>query len=523
MEKKFISKRPLLLPNQEIGVISTFFTEQMLMRDFSIIRLKPESYVEIILEKQIEVVFIDSNIYENDNMWFDYEIEEIIKLMETVDVNIVIVNNESNDKYISGNYYYINLDIDRKEIDIDGNILNMPVILNENIYNPINDKPKLDVLYFSLGKLIRGEHIQNLHVKEKPVREEIVAEKLTRQVTKELIRKIKNAKVLYIYYSDEIPPTFLKYIEVVAALQNTMVILDSNYDAESNISLNTKDEKSNIELVSAFYRNGIYREKNVIKKHRTAFLEHTLITYKNLNKILQGDVSKEEVGISVITSTKRKWTLDDYVIRLNKQANVKLQVVLLTHGFSLTESEKEKLASKAEFNLTIINEPSTLSFGLCLNKAISFASEKYFTKLDDDDYYYSNYLIDSWIAHKYSSANIVGKHSQFVYLEDSKMIIQRFNSQQYKYSEYVAGATIFCETEFINKYLFSDLKKAVDSDLLRRVREDGGKLYCLHPYEFCIFRAGDKSEHTWQVDDIRLLKSAKIHFIGDPTETIEVN
>src|SRR5699024_5398689 len=204
-------------------------------------------------------------------------------------------------------------------------------------------------------------------------------------------------------------------------------------------------------------------------------------------------------------------------------ANVKLQVVLLTHGFSLTESEKEKLASKAEFNLTIINEPSTLSFGLCLNKAISFASEKYFTKLDDDDYYYSNYLIDSWIAHKYSSANIVGKHSQFVYLEDSKMIIQRFNSQQYKYSEYVAGASIFCETEFINKYLFSDLKKAVDSDLLRRVREDGGKLYCLHPYEFCIFRAGDKSEHTWQVDDIRLLKSAKIHFIGDPTETIEVN
>ena len=72
MENKFISKRPLLLPNQEIGVISTFFTEQMLMRDFSIIRLNPESYVEMILEKQIEVVFIDSHIYENDNLWFDY-------------------------------------------------------------------------------------------------------------------------------------------------------------------------------------------------------------------------------------------------------------------------------------------------------------------------------------------------------------------------------------------------------------------------------------------------------------------
>ncbi|MFC3900395.1 hypothetical protein [Aliicoccus persicus] len=522
MENNIISKRPQLLPNQEIGIISTYFTEQMLQRNFKVIRLKPETYVEEVLERHIEVVFIDSYIYEIDHPWFAYDIEDIISLFEKLDINIVIVNNDSRNSFLRGDYFYINIDSKTKEPIIENNHLHLPIIANEKMFNPINDKPSLDILYFKLGTLKRGKYIQKLHTQVKPLRKEIVTDHITRRIVQELVKTIKKAKVLYIYYSEELPDTLVHYIEVLAALQNTKVILDSNYKLESNLSINTRDDESNIELVNAFHRDGIYREKNNIENHRIAFLKNTLIQYNDFSEILSGRINKEDIRVSVVTSTKRKWTLKDYVERLNNQANVQLQVVLVTHGFIMDQSEIRALQEQANFSLTIISKPSSLSFGLCLNEAISLATEKYFTKIDDDDYYYSNYLIDSWIASKYTDANIIGKHSQFVYLEETEMVIQRFSNAQYRYSEYVAGATIFCETSFINKYLFSDLRKAVDSDLLRRVREDGGRLYCTHPYEFCIFRAGDKSEHTWQIDDTRLLKSAKIHFIGNPHLTIQV-
>jgi len=74
----FINKRPLLDQGQEVALISTYLTEQMILRDFSIVRLTPQNFEEVIMERNIEVVFIDSYIYETDNKWYEYKIEEIV-------------------------------------------------------------------------------------------------------------------------------------------------------------------------------------------------------------------------------------------------------------------------------------------------------------------------------------------------------------------------------------------------------------------------------------------------------------
>lgn len=518
----FINKRPLLSKGQEVAVISTYLTEQMIVRDFSVVRLSPTNYEEKIMERNIEVVFIDSSIYEKDHTWYKFETKTIIDLIRKLDVNIIIVNNDDTKQYVDDEYFHINIYQNNKDIDLNHNILSIPVVLNENLFNPINDNPKLDVLYFHIGKLIRNQYIQKLHVKFNPKREEIVNDVLTRKVIIELIHKIKNTKVLYIYFEENLPEFFIRIVEKIAALQNTIVVLDSNYSTEYDLSINTKNEESNIDYLRTFCQKGIFREKKLITNHRKIFLNNTLMQYETLDKIIQGNTNKKDIGVSVITSTKRKWTLTEYIERLNNQSIVKLDVTLLTHGFELDSQEKDEYQKQAKFNINFLAQSSNVSFGDCLNECISLTTKEYFTKIDDDDYYYENYLIDSWIAKQYSNADIVGKHAQFVYLESNEMVLQRFERQQYKYTEYVAGATIFCKTDFIKQYLFSDLPKAVDSDLLRRVREDKGRLYCLHPYEFCIFRANDKSEHTWQIEDTRLLKSAKIHFIGNPKDTIQV-
>src|SRR5699024_459071 len=141
------------------------------------------------------------------------------------------------------------------------------------------------------------------------------------------------------------------------------------------------------------------------------------------------------------------------------------------------------------FDLKIITQSSDITLGECLNDCIEFVESDYITKMDDDDFYYPNYLLDAWIAKKYSQASIVGKNAQFVYMEGENLTIQRFRQQQQRFTTYVAGGTIFCETSLLKEYKFSDIPRAVDTDLFNRVLGDGGNIFSTHPYEFCLYRS----------------------------------
>lgn len=527
MKDTFVNKKPRFSNNQDIGLITTYLTEQMFTEYFKVTQLNLDDYIEVIFEKKLEVVFIDSYIYEEDHSWYQINIYDILKELSLLDINIIIINNDNRYKYSGEDYFVIDIDYSTDKISSSSNKLTMPPVLDEKKYNPIDDKPKLDILYLCFGKFERTEQIQFLHKHFKPKREEIISEKITRLQIIHIMKKIKESKVLYLYYSNKVSETLLKYIEIASSLQNTTLILNEKYEVTNDNDyfdiINTKDDESNMNYIRAFSKPGKFKEISNIKKHRNIFLTNTLAMYNSIPRILNGEIEKNEISVSVVTSTKRKNTLLEYVNRMNSQNFVTCEIILLTHGFTLNETEKNELNKKSIHKIKILEESNKTSYGNCLNKCISNIENDYFSKIDDDDFYYSNYLIDNWIAMKYSSADIVGKHSQFVYLESNEFVLQRFHQQQYRYSPYVAGATIFCTSEFIRHYMFSDLPRAIDSDLLRRVSADNGSVYCGHPYEFCIFRDNDKDAHTWQVSDIRLLKSAKIHFYGDPKDTLEIS
>ena len=522
-----INKNPYPQQGQNVGVITTSLSTQLLDKNFIINQLPLNDFESTVIDNRLEVVFIDSTLYEIDHEWYGIEFLEILKMMNKLDVNIIIINNDDSYIFESENYFIINIDYKSKEIVFENNSVNLPILLDGEKYNPINKKTNLDVLYLKIGKLARTEHIQLFHKQFKPRREELVYENLDSNLMLELFKKIKETKVLFIYYSESISRNLLKYIEVAASLQNVTVILEHTFEITSDSSsfniINVQDDESNMNYIRSFSKTGKFKEINNIKRHRTTYLSNTTEMYPKLYEILNGNYHKTEITVSVVTSTKRKNTLPDYIKRLNKQNYVTCEIVLLTHGFKLTEKESDELRKLSVHPIILLDESQTTSFGNCLNKCLDNVSYEYFAKVDDDDFYYGNYLIDNWIAQSYSKADLVGKHSQFVYLESNELVIQRFSPQQYRYSQYIAGATIFGKVDFVKQFMFSDLPRAVDSDLLRRVLAKDGVLYCGHPYEFCIFRDDDKEAHTWQISDTRLLKSAKIHFYGNPIDTLEIS
>ncbi|WP_462420192.1 glycosyltransferase [Salinicoccus sp. Marseille-QA3877] len=517
-----VNKKPLLNKDQTVGVIANFFTEQLLKRDFKTKKMLINDVLDLLEENMIEVVFIECNIYEEDHDWYGYSFKEMADYIEKFNVNVIAVNSDQLENY--NDYFQLNFSSKHKECEIEGNIISMPLMLNEYMFNPIEThRKKHDILFFSLGEPAEDKILNQFLKREKPKYDEIISPKITRSTLKELIRKIKLSKVLYIYYSDDFDKKLLKYIELSAVLQNTILILDPHFTYQMNYAFVSPDIESNANYLQTFINEGLYTDKKIIKSNRQAFLNNTLMQLPSLDEILNGNLDKKKIEVSVITSTKRKWTINEYIERINKQRHVDIQVILLTHGFELSVEEQQNIVEKANFEIKIINEDSSVIFGVCLNKCIDYATKEYFAKIDDDDFYYPNYLLDSWISQNYSNADIVGIYSQFVYLESEDLTIQRFKSHKNRYSEYVAGATIFCETELIKKYMFSEIPKAVDSDLLRRVLSKNGKIYCGHPYEFCIFRADDKTAHTWTVPDTHLLRSSEILFYGDPTDSLSIN
>jgi hypothetical protein len=70
---------------------------------------------------------------------------------------------------------------------------------------------------------------------------------------------------------------------------------------------------------------------------------------------------------------------------------------------------------------------------------------------------------------------------------------------------------------------FSDLPRAVDTDLLDRALADGVRIYSADRFNFVSVRGADRYAHTWTVADSTFLTSTgRLVFYGDPREHVEV-
>lgn len=516
-------KKPKFFQNQSVGFVGSYFTEQLLRTDFNLKVLEKGFCETITVDSQLTTVFIDTEFFNIDNSWSQFSLIDLIGYLESLDLMIVLVTYRK--KTISSDYFHLHISKDCAEYKTSEHHIAIPYLINENIFNPINQKKDNHLLILKNDKneskfnqnLVSyldansGDYnIYNMNDSSKP------------SLIK-LVNLIRKSTVLYIDKPNEINQVLINYIKLICAALNTFLVIKDVSTDQDDYSFTCDDDMTILHTIKSYENLSILNDHYLIKNARSVYLDNSLMQCNSLSDILnEKNIHKKDIKISVVTSTVRKQNLDDLITRLNHQNYVQLEIVLLTHGFKLTNSEKEQLTDLSKHPIKFLYESSSVVYGKCLNICIENMDYEYFAKIDDDDFYYPNYLIDSWLVYQYSKAELVGKHSTYWYMKNQNLVAERFQGQVNKYTKYVAGATLFSRSEFIKRYKFSPLASGIDRDLLSRIDEDKHRIYCGNPYEFCVYRDDDNESHTWKVDDLYILRSSLIKFWGSPELSLTV-
>ncbi|WP_336152741.1 glycosyltransferase family protein [Acinetobacter ursingii] len=253
--------------------------------------------------------------------------------------------------------------------------------------------------------------------------------------------------------------------------------------------------------------NDEWKYKHISHKgYREVMTKHT---YENrVKEILSSiDIEYEEAPkkVSIIMATMREHFIERIVENLSRQNYPCLEICIITQNFSKEGIEKldkelNQLENLSRVQIVEINTIMTL--GERLNKAASLSTGEYLAKMDDDDFYFENYITDMILPFKFGNFGLVGKKEIFVYLEESDKTILRYPNQSHRVTDFVAGPTLLIRRKIFDSVNgFNHVNTGEDSSLIEKLKEKGIAIYSSDPFNFIQWRSKNSQNHTWKVED----------------------
>ncbi|WP_208292981.1 glycosyltransferase family protein [Naumannella halotolerans] len=276
------------------------------------------------------------------------------------------------------------------------------------------------------------------------------------------------------------------------------------------------EESTEAELaLRALVRSPELRDRMVHKAQRHIWSEHT---YGHRVEQVLGSVGLpgSEAAlptVSALVSTIRPQQLDHILRTVAGFTGVQVQLCLLTHGHTAPDDLHERAAALGVTDLKVVEAPAERTLGECLNQLVAMADGEVLTKIDDDDEYGANYLLDLLYAIRYSGAEVVGKQAHYVRLGESGTTAIRFGDREHRFTDFVMGPTLTARAEVFRAHPFESRSTGEDTAFLRDVADAGGRIYAADRFNFVQQRG--EGGHTWQAADVELLASATV-VSGDP-------
>lgn len=243
--------------------------------------------------------------------------------------------------------------------------------------------------------------------------------------------------------------------------------------------------------------DGLAREEHSVTTRRAALATHSTLAWRRDVAMRAGVRFVAQPRVSVLLATMRPHQLDFAMRQLARQRDVELQVVLGTHGWSVTEDEvRERLGGGHD--VVVRPHDKDAFFGDVLDDAARAADGDVLLKVDDDDWYSPHAVGDLLLARRYTGAEVVGMPSEFVYLEELGVTARR-NHPTEIFNRFVAGGTIMIDREVLRGVGgFRRVRRFVDAQLLSAVEAGGGRIYRTHGLGYVLRRTA--SGHTWTSD-----------------------
>ncbi|MGL5859014.1 MAG: glycosyltransferase family protein [Angustibacter sp.] len=272
------------------------------------------------------------------------------------------------------------------------------------------------------------------------------------------------------------------------------------------------------------------RDRVALRAHRLVYDRH--LYAHRVSDVLQAaglqDAPSVRPSISAVVATNRPHQLGNVLEFMARQRYPNLQLVLVRHGHdgagsAVDDSAVKEAAKEGGVDVVVVQADSSATLGSCLNLGIDAADGHLIAKMDDDNVYGEHYLSDLERCFLWTDAQVVGKWAHFVHLESSGAVLLRFPESEHQYTRFVQGGTLLMRGDIARSLKFDDLPRGVDTALLKRVKQAGGRVYSGDRFNFVSVRRADTSGHTWTIPDVDLLAGkARVMFYGDPRDHAEV-
>lgn len=291
--------------------------------------------------------------------------------------------------------------------------------------------------------------------------------------------------------------------------QDELWVVNSGHEAEMLLRANLNSEQ--------------LRDRQIHRAQRKIWSQHTyahraasVVEVAMETKTQTQDVPR----VAVIASTNRPDQLHHLFAQVGRQQGVEVELCIMQHGFILDENKLKELAS--EHGIVprhILAGHESLELGDCLNKLVAMSSSPYIAKMDDDDFYGEYYLYDLVQAQRFSGADLVGKQAVYVDLIGSGAKILRSPEKEHRWTEFVAGPTLFGPRETFEEFPFASRTRGEDSDFLNRLVKAGKRIYSSDRFNFVQVRHGNS--HTWEIDDLEFLANGVVVEFEDFRSSVE--
>ena len=255
--------------------------------------------------------------------------------------------------------------------------------------------------------------------------------------------------------------------------------------------------------------------------YREVMLHHT---YENRKEIILTSLNIEhEISkplVSIILPTMRPHFIDRIVSNIGNQTYSNIECIIITQGYSKNDVDilKSKFNEFKSITCKIIENNSSQNLGARLNQALQQAEGEFIAKFDDDDLYFPNYLADMMLPFKFGDWSVVGKKEGFFYLESEDKLIVKYPNQRHIDTGFVMGATLVMKKlDLIEVGGFLEAAKGEDSDLLRRMKVNGKKVYAADPFNFIVWRSKDSGSHSWDIN--KEFYESNCDFVGQGMST----
>ncbi len=246
------------------------------------------------------------------------------------------------------------------------------------------------------------------------------------------------------------------------------------------------------------------RERASVVARRAALACHTLPARLDQVRRAAGLPVLRPPSVSVVVATNRPTMVDRIAATVAAQDHRNMELVLAFHGDGFPDTDPP---APTGLPVTVLRFPSEAVFGNVLAEASAVASGEWLAKMDDDDWYGTDHLSDLLVAADYSHADLVGKGSEFVYLEDDDRTVRRDLGNSEVESRTLAGGTLLVRAEVLRTtHGWRGVPRGVDLALIDDVVAAGGRVWRTHPFGYLLRRTG--RAHTWRVDHRYFLRHA---------------